>query len=141
MSTKEKLIERFKKQPKDFTWDELVRLFGYLHYKGYNGSVEYSEEDKCLHGKILGLKNNLILYEGNSIDELKKDFETGVESYLDRCKRLGYIPEKPYSGEISIHLSSEIHLKIASYAEDHGISIDAFVRDLIEKRLESIIAT
>ena len=27
MSTKGKLIERFKKQPKDFTWDELVRLF------------------------------------------------------------------------------------------------------------------
>jgi len=26
MSTKEKLIERFKKQPKDFTWEELVRL-------------------------------------------------------------------------------------------------------------------
>ena len=28
MSTKDKLIERFKHQPKDFTWDELVRLFG-----------------------------------------------------------------------------------------------------------------
>jgi hypothetical protein len=28
MSTKDKLIERFKGQPKDFTWDELVRLFG-----------------------------------------------------------------------------------------------------------------
>jgi hypothetical protein len=28
MSTKEKLIERFRKQPKDFTWDELVKLFG-----------------------------------------------------------------------------------------------------------------
>ena len=27
MSTKDKLIERFKRQPKDFTWDELVRLF------------------------------------------------------------------------------------------------------------------
>ena len=26
MSTKEKLIERFKKQPKDFTFDELVKL-------------------------------------------------------------------------------------------------------------------
>jgi len=33
MSTKEKLIERFKKQPKDFTWDELVRLFGILGFK------------------------------------------------------------------------------------------------------------
>jgi len=28
MSTKDKLVERFKRQPKDFTWDELVRLFG-----------------------------------------------------------------------------------------------------------------
>jgi len=32
MSTKDKLIERFKKQPKDFTWDELVRLFGYFGF-------------------------------------------------------------------------------------------------------------
>jgi len=28
MSTKEKLIKRFMRQPTDFTWDELVRLFG-----------------------------------------------------------------------------------------------------------------
>jgi len=28
MSTKEKLIKRFLRQPKDFTWDEMVRLFG-----------------------------------------------------------------------------------------------------------------
>jgi hypothetical protein len=27
MSTKDKLIERFQQQPKDFTWEELVRLF------------------------------------------------------------------------------------------------------------------
>jgi len=32
MSTKDKLLERFKKQPKDFTWDELVRLFGLLGF-------------------------------------------------------------------------------------------------------------
>ncbi|MDR1898161.1 MAG: type II toxin-antitoxin system HicA family toxin [Prevotellaceae bacterium] len=28
MSSKDKLIERFKQQPTDFTFDELVRLFG-----------------------------------------------------------------------------------------------------------------
>ncbi|MBR1487596.1 MAG: type II toxin-antitoxin system HicA family toxin [Bacteroidales bacterium] len=33
MSTKEKLIERFKRLPKDFTFDELTRLFGYLGFK------------------------------------------------------------------------------------------------------------
>lgn len=38
MGTKEKLIERFKKLPKDFTFDETMKLlscFGYnIHYKG-----------------------------------------------------------------------------------------------------------
>ena len=24
---------------------------GYMKYKGYTGSVEYSEEDNCLYGK------------------------------------------------------------------------------------------
>ena len=32
MSTKDKLIERFKKQPKDFTFDELVRLLSVLGF-------------------------------------------------------------------------------------------------------------
>jgi len=32
MGTKEKLIERFKCLPKDFTWDEYVRLFSIFGY-------------------------------------------------------------------------------------------------------------
>ena len=58
---------------------------GYLYHKDYSGSVEYSEDDNCLYGKILGLKNSLILYGGNSLDELKGYFEIGVEICLDRC--------------------------------------------------------
>lgn len=33
MGTKEKLIERFKKQPNDFNWNELMRLFSVLGYQ------------------------------------------------------------------------------------------------------------
>ena len=32
MSTKDKLIERFKRQPKDFTWDELMRVFRFYDF-------------------------------------------------------------------------------------------------------------
>ncbi|GHT60993.1 hypothetical protein AGMMS50239_10980 [Bacteroidia bacterium] len=32
MSTKDKLISRFKKQPKDFTFDELIKLFGHFGF-------------------------------------------------------------------------------------------------------------
>lgn len=33
METRDKLIQRFKSQPKDFTWDELVRLFSGFGYE------------------------------------------------------------------------------------------------------------
>lgn len=33
MGTKDKLIERFKSQPNDFKWNELVRLFAIFGYE------------------------------------------------------------------------------------------------------------
>ena len=43
MSTKEKLIERFKQQPRDFTFDELVRLFnGFGYVPGNKGATSGS---------------------------------------------------------------------------------------------------
>jgi predicted HicB family RNase H-like nuclease len=44
-----------------------------LEYKGYYGSIDYSKENKCLHGKVLGMTKDLILYEGNTVDELGND--------------------------------------------------------------------
>jgi len=110
---------------------------GYFHYQGYNGSVEYSEEDNCLCGKILGLKNSLILYEGNSIEELREDFKVSVDSYINRCKKRGIDPEKPYYGVLNIQIPSDMHLKVAMYAENNGTSVDSLVCDLIERRLET----
>lgn len=52
MGTKDKLILRFKTQPKDFTWAELVRLFAILGFELSNkgktsGSrVIFTKEDK-----------------------------------------------------------------------------------------------
>lgn len=43
MGSKEKLIERFLAQPKDFTYDEVVRLFGIFGYsEGHKGSTSGS---------------------------------------------------------------------------------------------------
>lgn len=61
----------------------------FLEYKGYKGSVEYSKEDNCLFGKVQGMSKALILYEGNTLEELRKDFENGVDSYLEACKADG----------------------------------------------------
>lgn len=36
IGSKEKLIERFLAQPKDFTYEEVIRLFGIFGYSEYN---------------------------------------------------------------------------------------------------------
>lgn len=59
------------------------RIVDMLEYKGYKGSVEYSREDNCLFGKVQGMSKDLITYEGQTLEELRKDFEEGIDSYIE----------------------------------------------------------
>lgn len=56
-----------------------------LSYKNYNGTVEYSKEDNCLFGKVVGIKS-LLSYEGDSVQELEQDFRNVIDEYLTDCK-------------------------------------------------------
>ena len=53
---------------------------GYLKYKGYTGSVEYSEDDKCLFGKVQGMSKDSIMYEGSTVEELTAAISSSVTS-------------------------------------------------------------
>ena len=108
----------------------------YLEYKGYKGSVEYSKADNCLFGKVLGMSKDLILYEGNTIDELRADFESGIESYLAGCLADGVEPRRPYSGTLNIRISPEIHSRIAALAQESGMTINGYIRQAFENQLQ-----
>ena len=108
-----------------------------LEYKGYYGSIEYGT-DKRLYGSVLGMTKDSISYEGDTFEELEKDFKDAIESYMDGCRELGIKPRKGYSGVLNILIPPEIHSRIAIYAQNSGTSIDAFVRDSIERRLETV---
>ena len=106
---------------------------GCLKYKGYSGSVEYSEEDKCLFGKVQGMAKDSITYEGATVEELTEDFEGAIDDYLSLCASRGVEPSKPYSGTFNVRVSPEIHSAIAAMAQKAGITINAFVRQVLAK--------
>ena len=64
-----------------------------MSYKCYIGSIEYSDEDGVYFGRVLNIKS-LISYEGNTIEELEKDFHRAVDDYLEMCEKIGIMPEK-----------------------------------------------
>jgi len=171
MGTKEKLIERFKRQPKDFTFEEMFKLligFGYtisnkgktsgsrirfinkvtksvidmhkphpsnIMNEGVIGTVEYNAANNCLFGKVEGMVKDSITYEGQSITDLKTDFENAIDSYLEGCEELGIKPRKAYSGMLNIRIPSEIHCQIAMKAKQTGRSINAIIKDALENQL------
>lgn len=110
----------------------------YLEYKGYKGSVEYSKADNCLFGKVLGMSKDLILYEGNTIDELRADFEAGIDSYIAGCEADGIKPRKPYSGTLNIRISPEVHSQIAMLAQEAGTTINGYIKQSLENQLKIV---
>lgn len=108
-----------------------------LAYKNYNGTVEYSSEDNCLFGKVIGLKS-LISYEGNSIQELKQDFENAIDEYLADCNERGLVPEQPYKGSFNVRISPELHRSIAIYANEKGKSLNSIVEEAINNMVHQL---
>lgn len=102
-----------------------------LTYKGYYGSVEWSEDDKVFHGKVEGIKS-LISYEGNTIDELRNDFYDSVDDYLNTCSIRGWKPETPYKGSFNVRVGSDLHRRASEKAIEQGISLNKFVQLALE---------
>ena len=66
-----------------------------MTYKGYIGSVNYSDKDQVFFGKIEGI-NGLVNFEGESVKELTTAFHEVVDDYLAYCEDEGIEPDKSF---------------------------------------------
>ena len=57
-----------------------------MEYKGYIGSIEFSNVDKIFYGKVQGIRS-LISYEGTTATKLINDFHSAVDDYLALCEK------------------------------------------------------
>ena len=105
-----------------------------LEYKGYNGTVEYSAEDNILFGRVIGIKG-LISYEGQSVEELKADFEGAVDDYLEYCGQNSIEPEKTYKGSLNVRISPETHRMAALIAFSEHISLNQFIENSVSEKI------
>ena len=106
-----------------------------LKYKGYVGSVAYSEPDEVFFGKIEGI-DDLVNYEGESVKELTAAFKEAVDDYLIFCEEHGLKPEKSYTGTFNVRIAPATHRDIANLAAEAGISINAFVRRALDESVK-----
>ena len=105
-----------------------------IEYKGYVGSVEFSEADGVFFGKVQGIRS-LISYEGSSAQELISDFHGAVDDYLAACREEGTAPEVAYKGSFNVRIGAELHRQAAIYALAHSLTLNGFVEQAVAEKL------
>jgi predicted HicB family RNase H-like nuclease len=108
---------------------------GFLHYRGYAGSIVFSERDQVFHGRVVGIKD-MLSFEGENVTELTTDFHNAVDEYLAFCDECGKTPEKPYKGSFNVRIGSGLHREAAEKAATLGISLNS----LVEKAIRQVVS-
>ena len=103
-----------------------------MEYKNYQAVIEFDEEAKLFHGEVINT-NDMITFQGTSVEELEQSFHDSVDDYLAWCEKLGQEPEKPLSGKFVIRIDPELHRQLSIKAKVNKKSINSLVIEALEK--------
>lgn len=106
-----------------------------LEYKGFSADIQFSNDDEAFVGKIIDI-DSLILFSAIDVAGLKSEFRLAVGQYLEHCEAMGVAPEKPCKGSFNVRVGTHIHRQAATMAKTSGVSLNEFVRDAIESKVQ-----
>lgn len=107
-----------------------------LVFKHFIGSVHFSTKDSIFHGKLEGI-NDLVTFEGETVNKLKAAFEESVDDYIELCAEVGKDPLRSFKGSFNVRIAPELHSKAFAKATLNGKSLNQFVQEAIKKQVES----
>jgi predicted HicB family RNase H-like nuclease len=103
-----------------------------MTYKSFTARVEYDERDNIFVGRILGIRD-MISFHGETVAELKAEFELAVNDYLDDCKQQGLQPEKPASGKLLLRVPAEVNGRAIVAAQAAGKSLNQWATEVLQR--------
>ncbi len=103
-----------------------------MTYKGYTARVELDERDAIFVGRVLGLRS-VISFHGETVAELRREFELAIEDFLRDCKEQGVSPEKPSSGKVMLRVPPEVHGAALVAAQAAGKSLNQWATEVLKE--------
>ncbi|MDR1841713.1 MAG: hypothetical protein LBQ86_07300 [Holophagales bacterium] len=100
-----------------------------VQYKGYTASIEYSDEDACYVGHVMGMDRHRIAFHGNTIEETHSAFIEMIDFYLDTCAEEGTEPERPSA--IVVLLPTSLYLEASEKAEHKGLTVPKLIAEAL----------
>ncbi len=97
--------------------------------------MNFSADDRIFFGKVEGI-DDLITFEGSTVEELESSFRYMVDQHLADCEREGKPTEKSYKGVFSMRINPKLHKKASHAAIKKGIILNLMIKQALEKELE-----
>jgi predicted HicB family RNase H-like nuclease len=107
----------------------------FFEYKGYQGSVDYNDDDQVFFGKVMFVKP-LLSYEGTDVKSLRQGVQEAVDDYLELCREQGREPDRPFKGTFNVRTGPDLHRRVTTYASEHKTNLNS----VVTKALESFLA-
>ena len=106
-----------------------------MTYKGYTARIDYDERDNIFAVRILGIRA-IISFQGDTVDQLRAEFELAIKDYLADCKDQGIHPDKPASGKLLLRVPPEIHGRALVAAQAAGKSLNQWATEVLEQAVQ-----
>jgi predicted HicB family RNase H-like nuclease len=106
-----------------------------MSHKGYTARVEYDERDNIFIGRILGIRS-IISFHGETVKQLRTEFERAIKEYLADCKKEGIAPEKPASGKLLLRVPPDVHGRALVAAQASGKSLNQWATEVLQHAVQ-----
>ena len=103
-----------------------------MTYKGYRARIEFDQRDNIFTGKVVGIAD-AITFHGETVNELRADFEAAIDHYISDCKATGRKPMKAASGKMMLRVSPEVHARALAAAKIEGKSLNQWAEEILGK--------
>jgi len=103
-----------------------------MTYKGYTARIEFDQKDNIFTGKIIGIADS-IMFHGETVKELRSDFQAAIDHYIADCAAAGRRPLKAASGRLMLRVSPEVHARALATAKAAGKSLNQWAEDVLGK--------
>jgi predicted HicB family RNase H-like nuclease len=107
-----------------------------MTHRNYYARVGFDDRDNILVGRILGIRS-IISFHGETIAELRTEFEKAVDDYVAQCVELGIAPEKPASGKMLLRVPPEVHGRALVVSQAAGKSLNQWATEVLARAVDS----
>jgi predicted HicB family RNase H-like nuclease len=109
-----------------------------MRYKDYVAQITYDPSIDSFHGRVIGMRD-VVDFIGRTPEELRKEFAKSVEDYIAWCASEGAVPQKTWSGKLTIRPSEELRNRLVLASAASGQSINTWVTEVLDREARKVL--